>query len=767
MVAVLLAICTSAASAQGPTFTVNSTDDVDDGTCNQAHCSLREAINAANGAVGEVLIAFNIPGPGPHSILPTSSLPTLVVPTHVDGNTEPDFAGTPVVEIDGSLAGGGVTWGLSLGASNSSVRGVVVNRFSGFGVEIVGEVTGGVIEGCYLGTDITGTVSLGSSAGIYIKGGAGHRVGGPSPSQRNVISGNAFGIILGELSEDNRVFGNHIGTNAAGDQAIANQTGVDIRGADNVIGGEESGEGNVISGNGTGVLLSDANSTGNYIVGNLIGTDPTGSFPIRNSTGILVRVMGGSTNANNTIGGMNPAARNIISGNIEGIRIAEVSGNAVIGNYIGTDLTGLVAIPNQIGVVVMASGNTVGGFTPGMGNVISGNSSGGIIFRQPQVQSTESLVQGNLIGVDVTGSGELGNGGDGITLEEEFSNVRIGGEDPGAGNTIAYNGAAGILLRAGAGTGNVIRGNSIFSNGGLGVDLMGIEGVDPNDPSDTDTGPNQLQNYPLVMAAPTQGAILAKAIMINSLPNEPLTFEFFENDSCDPSGHGEGKTPLFWTQITSAADGDASMSGVTSGVTHLTATTTDGSGNTSEFSACVPLTDFNMLVSPATRTVSAGTSADYTLTLGALGGPFNDAIELECSGNPAGTTCTFIEPELIPYQGDDSTVMTVTTLGPQGASMDWVFPPGAWLVMVAIGGLVLVGSRAIIRTRGKDRGIPVGRAVPAWLAAGVLILACQVACGDGATEPPPGGTPPGTYELTITGTWETLSHSTAVTLVVN
>jgi len=306
-------------------------------------------------------------------------------------------------------------------------------------------------------------------------------------------------------------------------------------------------------------------------------------------------------------------------------------------------------------------------------------------------------------------------------------------DDLGAGNTIAYNGSAGIVLRPGAGTGNVIRSNSIFSNTGLGIDLMGLEGVDPNDEGDSDTGPNQLQNYPLVMAVPTQGSILAKALLHNTLPNEPFTIEFFENDSCDPSGHGEGKTPLFTTTVTSADDGDASMSGVTSGVTHLTATATDGSGNSSEFSACVALSDFDMAPPPVTRTVPAGSAASYTITLSALGGPFNDAVELECSGNPAGTTCSFLEPELIPGQGDVSTVMTVTTQGPQGASMPWTLPPDAWLALAVLVGFAGVGCRTLMKRRAQSPEATPSGAVPALLATGV----------------------------------ETVSHSTTAILVVN
>ncbi|UCD51684.1 MAG: DUF11 domain-containing protein, partial [Phycisphaerales bacterium] len=107
---------------------VNTTDDVDDGICDGTHCSLREAINLANLIPDPDTITFNVPGPGPHTIRPTSALPTITDPVIIDGTTEPDFAGSPVVELDGSLAGLGVN-GLHITAGNSTVRGLVINRF--------------------------------------------------------------------------------------------------------------------------------------------------------------------------------------------------------------------------------------------------------------------------------------------------------------------------------------------------------------------------------------------------------------------------------------------------------------------------------------------------------------------------------------------------------------------------------------------------------------------------------------------------------------
>jgi CSLREA domain-containing protein len=113
-------------------FAVNSADDIDDAMCDVTHCSFREALNAANANPGIDMIGFSIPGAGPHTIRPASALPTITDPVVIDGTTEPDFAGTPIVELDGSSAGS--VQGLDITAANSTIRGLVINRFERNGV---------------------------------------------------------------------------------------------------------------------------------------------------------------------------------------------------------------------------------------------------------------------------------------------------------------------------------------------------------------------------------------------------------------------------------------------------------------------------------------------------------------------------------------------------------------------------------------------------------------------------------------------------------
>ena len=211
-------------------FTVNSTDDVDDGTCDAAHCSLREAINAANANAGTDTISFNISGAGPHTIQPNFALPTITDPVVIDGTTEPDFAGTPIIELDGTNAGH--VDGLVITAGNSTVRGLVINRFGinpdvGIGILLLQTNGGNVIEGNFIGTDVTGTVALGNKFfGVVIENAPNNTIGGTTVEARNIISGNGTGISLGGPgATGNLVQGNFIGTDVTGTIAVGNGIG--------------------------------------------------------------------------------------------------------------------------------------------------------------------------------------------------------------------------------------------------------------------------------------------------------------------------------------------------------------------------------------------------------------------------------------------------------------------------------------------------------------------------------------------------------------
>src|SRR2546427_9098879 len=150
-------------TAHAATFTVNTADDHNDGVCNAADCALREAINAVNIGAGGDIISFNIPGAGVHTINLTAGLPTLIRTVTIDGATQPSFSGTPLIELNGSGAGASVT-GLGFNAQNCVVRGLIINRFGGYGIN-VDSFSGLLVAGNFIGTNAAGTAALGNGGG--------------------------------------------------------------------------------------------------------------------------------------------------------------------------------------------------------------------------------------------------------------------------------------------------------------------------------------------------------------------------------------------------------------------------------------------------------------------------------------------------------------------------------------------------------------------------------------------------------------------------
>jgi hypothetical protein len=273
---------------------------------------------------------------------------------------------------------------------------------------------------------------------------------------------------------------------------------------------------------GAGVaILGFGGTSGNLVQGNLIGTNKDGTAALGNGWGVLIR----DGAADNTIGGTTPEARNLISGNAEGVVLnAAASHNTVAGNYIGTDLSGTAAVGNSIvGINILngASNNTIGGTTPGAGNLISGN-----------------------------------------------------------------QGLGGVLIPSVGTTGNSVLGNSIFANARLGIDL-GDDGVTANDAGDTDTGPNDFQNFPVLTQVTASGGNRTVFGHLKSTPSATFRIEFFANAEYDPSGYGEGQLYLGSVDVTTDASGLASFSFTYASDParpFLTSTATDAAGNTSEFS---------------------------------------------------------------------------------------------------------------------------------------------------------------------------------------
>jgi hypothetical protein len=602
-------------TAAGMSFVVINTN-------NSGAGSLRQAIIDANTNPGTDTITFNIPGAGVHTISPMSALPSIADPVIIDGTTQPGFAAAPIIELDGTNTG--PVCALGIDAGNSTVKGLVINRFGG------------------------GGICLGTNGG-------------------------------------NTISGNYIGTDATGAIASANASGVQVQSANNVIGGTTAAARNVISGNSSsGIVIAGAGVTGNLVEGNFIGTNAAGTAALGNG-GAGVNI---SNAANNTIGGTTAGARNVISGNGDtGIVIGgpTASGTLVQGNYIGTDATGMSALSNVGGLFITGPNNVIGGTAAGARNVISGNNLNVGVTLSGST-ATGNQIQGNYIGVRADGSGALGNHL-GVSLDSSASNNSIGGTAANAGNIIANNIGAGVSLFGSAGSGNAILGNSIHDNTftgnlgevGLGIDLK-ADGVTPNDHCDVDTGPNDLQNFPVLTSA-TAGAVNTTIQgTLDSTANTQFRIEFFSNSACDPTGNGEGQTFLGATNVTTDGSCNASFQFVIPNASVvgsiITATATNPGNSTSEFSACITAVG---LVAPTIKFSSANFSVNEgaghaTITVTRTGDTSgSSSVDYKTIDDPAPVRCDVINHTAY-ARCDYATTLDTLTFAPGETSKTFAIP---------------------------------------------------------------------------------------------
>ncbi len=644
--------------------------------------SLRQAILDANGHGGLDLIHFNIPGPGVHTIRPIIGLYALTGPVKIDGYSQPGASPNTLtvgnnalltIELDGSLAG--LADGLQIVGGNSSVRGLVVNRFEAAGISV--RSGGNRIAGNFIGTDISGVTAQGNlGSGIDVTVG-GNTIGGVNPADRNLISGNgnatdyANGIHLDNGAPDNIIQGNYIGTDRYGLFALGNRSeGIFVLSRSNLIGGTALGAGNLVSGNlGGGIdLFALGEAHENVVQGNFIGVNAAGTAPIAN--GVSGLDVGGN---DNLIGGTTSAARNLIAGNAPALGMGIYgSRNVVQGNYIGTDTSGALALGNGRAINIAdlvnagpAEDNIIGGSEPGAGNLISGNTGDGIYLSGSRLHRT--VIQGNMIGLNAAGTAALGNAGSGIFLWTSGAGTAqtIGGLGPGEGNNIAYNTAGGVTTESSV-MQLTISGNTIFANGGLGIDLgdrPGGDGVTPNDPGDVDSGANGLQNFPLLQSVQFAANATTISGALNSAADATYRLEFFANPSCNPSGFGEGQTFLGTANVTTDGSGNASFT-VTFPVAvppdHvLSATATDALGNTSEFARCAPQVHQPTTYS-VTNTADSGTGSLRQAIQNANANNALDTIVFNIPG-PGPHTLTPLSP--LPYLIDPVVLDAATQPG--------------------------------------------------------------------------------------------------------
>jgi hypothetical protein len=415
---------------------------------------------------------------------------------------------------------------------------------------------------------------------------------------------------------------------------------VEVSGANSVIGGTTPAARNVISGNGSwGVSLGNVFSvtaTNNRVQGNFIGTDRLGISTRGNgSYGIHVGGPG------NLVGGTEPGARNVISGHTFGRGIQINANNTTIqGNYIGTTANGLAALPNLGEGILLNTGtsNLIGGDTAGARNVISGNQGGGVSINV----ASGNRVVGNFIGTDAGGLLPVPNTGSGVTILS--SSNQVGGASTATANVIAFNTAAGITVSSG--TNNTLRGNSIHSNGNIGINLGASLAVNNNDNGDADAGANQLQNYPVLTNAIVHSADTLVEGTLNSRPSTVYILDFYASPDPDTTPNGEGRQWLGSTNVSTDAGSKTTFSAtlpVSAVGRYISATVTDLSGNTSEFA----------------RT--------YTATATTPGQSF--AVTTTADGGPGSLRQAILDANQLPNAGNDQITFNIPGVGTRTISL--------------------------------------------------------------------------------------------------
>lgn len=481
--------------------------------------SLRAAIQESNADADFNVIEFAIGAAGSLQTIPvTSGLPVISSTVYVDGWSQggSGYTGTPRIEIDGIATLN--TFGLNLQATNCTVRGLAINRFpqnagNGIGIGIFGAAAMNAwIYGNHIGVDPSGATNRGNGQlGIWVGIGAEANLIGTNgdgindAAERNVISGNASdGVRI--QSDDNVVAGNLIGTDASGTAAIPNGRGIQISAAnDNVIGGNLAGTRNLISGNTGGGILLNNSASGTVIAGNYIGTDVTGALDLGNNySGIYL-----GTSVTNTRIGTNGdgvrdvAERNVISGNAnDGVTFgftnsAPPTNTVVAGNYIGTDATGTSAIPNDdSGVYLTGTGHRVG----------------------TNADGTNDAAERNLLS---------GNGQSGVSLTVTVSTT--------ANNTIAGN-YIGTTADGAAALGNGIAGVRVL-NGSASTTIGGTAAAAMNVIAHNGTGSSPAEGGVLVVGAGTGNRIIGNSVHSNDGPGIDIDGNgVTANDVDDPDG---------------------------------------------------------------------------------------------------------------------------------------------------------------------------------------------------------------------------------------
>ena len=540
--AVLLFLFGLPGVASSATWTVTTEDDLSDGTCDATHCSLREALNLA-AVDDEINFAFDLPS-GPRTIVIEAALPAIIDGVVIDGfdctncGTVLQNTQLPSAGFDSSL-GLTITVSATPGETIDEVLLVTGAAVTLLGLNVRGSPDAGIriqgddalVEGCYVGTALDGSVTadVNVGAGIAVEGASGVEIG-----PYNLVSGN----------------GSH---------------GVDVSGQD---------------------------SDDVVVDGNLLGTDASAAVAVPNGGAGLRFVGDGNGLDDPVVGGLAADQANVISGNAGSGLVFEdvIDGGTVLGNLVGVVGAGDASLSNG-GNGILLQGSVTGGYEPSdvvfMDNVISGNGAAGV-----RAEAAKACVfTGNAVGTDAAGLLDLGNADEGFYLFastiHDTKEHQIGDAVEANANTIAFNGGDGIRMHV---TGaekvkdNRIGINSIHDNGGIGIDLEAAASGDGPALPDTSNCDNENAwgnrgiARPVVTDALFQGGTLT--VGGTACPDAEIDVYLADGDA---SGHGE---PMTWLGSTTAdASGDWVAALVVAGLLDadpITALQTDADLETSE-----------------------------------------------------------------------------------------------------------------------------------------------------------------------------------------
>jgi hypothetical protein len=537
-------------------------------------------------------------------------LPAISQPVTIDGYTQPGASantgavgqalnGVLLIEIDCTNAASPC---LAVGAADVTIRGLVMNRMPGFAIWANSPTAQNLaVEGCFLGVTPDGMQTLGGGTDLVVVSGQNARIGGTTPAARNLFA--------------------RVGT-------------------------------------GFQISINFHNAT---IQGNLFCTDKTGMAQMP-GLGLSKAVTTGNA-SNNLLGGTSPGAGNV-SACIEGFATLgglAGTGNSVQGNFIGVDGTASrMLLRARRGIGIQAGNGTIGGAAPGAGNVIGGHLTGISISSSVAVV----VAQGNFVGTDPSATRDFGNR---FGFQVDGNNHVIGGPGAGEGNVVMNNRDLGIRIGTISGFfGNTVRGNRIFGNGlsqaqgQIGLDLGG-NGPTPNDANDADTGPNGLQNYPIITSAAPEGGGTRVIGSLHSAASATFTLDFYASPPCRarPKDPLEADQYLGSTMVTTDASGNAPFNVllpvpiVAGSPVNATATAPDGS--TSELGQEIVISS-----SPDGADASGG-----------------DLVSIRGSYFQAGATVTFgVTPAASVNVQNETTVTAGTPALPAGTVHDIVVTSG-------------------------------------------------------------------------------------------